>query len=585
MNAKPRLIAMRAMAGLSLLAFALIAATLPGCSKKTADTSSVVAEVGQRTIKLREITDPITASHVNYSTAEEELQARRKQLNSLVQEKLLVIGAYARSLDADIGIVELVDNEKDKFLLDELYRHEVLDKVKVSEDDIKAWFAHYFDRVRPKHIVVKTKEQADSLMAQLRNGADSGDLAERYSIDQSTARRGGDLGREFYWGELMAPIQDVLFGLKVGELAGPIKSDFGWHILQVVSRSQLDKVPYDSVKTSIENRLKSKLVAKRRNEQLDGLRGQANIQIRPEGLATLRQLFQAAMDTLKLPPGTLPNLPIERLADSGKTTVLATYGRKNELTLYRVLTSYNAAGSDSRPELRLDDQVHEMVFQLGLYDLLRDQALDLKLDQSPTYVERLREFQESMMADKLRSSIINSKLRVEESEIRQFFDAHADSFVDPVSYHVREVLVNDEPSAIHILRDAQAGKSLEDLARKYTARPGFRSNGGDLGWVSPDRYPDLYSTAATLKLGEVGGPVPGVGQFSVIQVLESKPASPKKFEDVKGVIFQKMQQQRSDSILQAYEDSVKTLYPVVIHEDVLKMDINVAPASGPAGKG
>ncbi len=585
MSANRKMIAARVASGLSLVMLSLFALALPGCSQKSDETGPIVAEVGQRTIKLREVTDPIIASSVNYDTPEAQLKARRKQLDRLVQEKLLVIGAYARAFDADIGIVELVDKEKDKFLLDELYRTQVLDKVSVPEDEVKAWFTHFFDRVRPKHIVVATKTLADSIMAQLQSGVDFGDLAQRYSLDKSTSHRGGDLGREFYWGELVAPLQDVVFALKEGELGGPVKSDFGWHVLKVVSRSEMQRAPYDTVKTSIENRIKQKLVTKRRNEQLDGLRAGANIQIRQEVLATLRQMLQTVLDTVKLPPGTFPNLPIEKLPDSGKTSIVATYGRNGEITLYSVLTSFNSTAMDSRPDFRIDDQVHEMVFQMGLYDLLRDQALGLKLDQSPTYRDRLREFQESMMAEKMRSAVVTNKLRVDETEIRQYFDAHPDSFLDPPSYHLLEVLVNDEPSAIRIVREAQTGTPFEELARKYTVRSGFKSNGGDLGWVSSNRYPDLVATAATLKPGEVGGPVPGVGQFSAIKLLETKPAVPREFEDTKRAIFQKLQQQRGDSILQAYVDSMKTAYPVVIHEDVLARNITAGSASGAGKKG
>ena len=585
MSPNRKMIATRAAAGLSLVMLSLFAMALPGCGRKSNDADAIVAEVGQRTIKLREVTDPITASSVDYDTPEAQLKARRKQLDRLVQEKLLVIGAYARAFDADIGIVELVDKEKDKYLLDELFRTQVLETVSVPEDEVKAWFVHFFDRVRPKHIVVATKELADSIMAQLQSGMDFGDLAQRYSLDKSTSHRGGDLGREFYWGELVAPLQDVIFSLKEGELGGPVKSDFGWHVLKVVSRSEMQRVPYDTVKTAIENRIKQKLITKRRNEQLDGLRAVANIQIRQEVLATLRQMLQTVLDTVKLPPGSFPNLPVENLPDSGKTAIVATYGRNGEITLYSVLNSFNAAAMDSRPDFRADDQVHEMVFQMGLYDLLRDQALSLKLDQSPTYRDRLREFQESMMAEKMRGAVVTRNLRVEETEIRQYFDAHPDTFLDPPSYRILEVLVNDEPSAIRIVRQAQAGTPFEELARKYTVRSGFKSNGGDLGWVSSNRYPDLAATAATLKLGEVGGPVPGVGQFSAIKLLETKPAVPRIFEDTKREIFQKLQQQRGDSILQAYVDSMKTAYPVVIHEDVLARNITTGSAAAAGKKG
>ncbi|MBI5867526.1 MAG: peptidylprolyl isomerase [candidate division Zixibacteria bacterium] len=185
--------ATRMAAGLSLMALAVIALAIPGCSKKTGsdDSGPVVATVGERAIKLREVTDPIIASSVNYDTPEAELAARRKQLDKLIQEKFLVIGAYAHALDADIGIVELIDREKDKFLLDELYRTQVLAKVSVPESDVKAWFEHFFDRVRPKHIVVESKALADSIMDQLKKGADFGDLAEKYSIDKSRATLAG----------------------------------------------------------------------------------------------------------------------------------------------------------------------------------------------------------------------------------------------------------------------------------------------------------------------------------------------------------------------------------------------------------
>ncbi len=554
-----------------------LAIAFSGCGKKSGTAKGpVVAEVGGRPIELREITDPIIAAHVDYSTAEDELKARRKELDRLIEEKFLVIGAYARSLDADIGIIELVDKEKDKFLLDELFRHEVIDKAQVAEDEVRQWYEHWFDRVRPKHILVKTKAKADSIVTDLKAGGDFGDLAEKYSADPATARRGGDFGREFYWGELIAPIQSVVFDLKQGEIGGPVESQFGWHVLEIVSRSELTKLPLDSVRVGIENRLRQKLQDKRRTAQLQELRSKANIQVRADVAGQVRQQFQEVVDSSQLPVGYFPEIPVSKVPDQLKKQVLATYGRQGELTVDKLIQAYNAAPTDGRPDLRLDDQIQETVFQLGLYDLLRDEALRLQLDQSPVYKERLREFQEQLMADKMRNEVVQGKLHVEETDVRQFYDAHADSFVEPVSYHVREVMVNDEPSAVRVLREAQAGTPMADLAKRYTMRAGFRNNGGDLGLVSPDRYPDLYTTAATLKPGEIGGPVPGIDQFSVIQVLDVKPAGQKPYDDVRGKIYEKLQSWRTDSIMGVYADSMRVLYPVEIHDQILAAGIHVS---------
>ena len=170
------------------------------------------------------------------------------------------------------------------------------------------------------------------------------------------------------------------------------------------------------------------------------------------------------------------------------------------------------------------EQIEAFVFQEGLYELLRDEALRLKLDEEPVYRDRLREFQEEIMAEKMRNNLIARNLVVTEDDVRKFYDSHIDSLKEPEQYHIREILVNTDAAARDLLKQAKAGADFEALAREHTVRPGFKTNAGDLGWVGPRRYGELYKTAAELDVGEVGGPVPGVNQYSVIKVLEKKPA-------------------------------------------------------------
>jgi peptidyl-prolyl cis-trans isomerase C len=86
-----------------------------------------------------------------------------------------------------------------------------------------------------KHILVKTKPEAEKLKARLDKGEDFGKLARKYSTCPSK-KRDGDLG-EIYPGQLVKPIENVIFKKPLSKIHGPIKSRFGYHLVVVYFRS------------------------------------------------------------------------------------------------------------------------------------------------------------------------------------------------------------------------------------------------------------------------------------------------------------------------------------------------------------
>nr|WP_115718166.1 peptidylprolyl isomerase [Gallaecimonas mangrovi] len=85
------------------------------------------------------------------------------------------------------------------------------------------------------HILVKTREEADMLLAKLKKGADFNKLAKQHSLCPSK-RRGGDLG-EFKKGDMVKAFDDVVFKKPLFEVQGPVKTKFGWHLIKTVYRS------------------------------------------------------------------------------------------------------------------------------------------------------------------------------------------------------------------------------------------------------------------------------------------------------------------------------------------------------------
>lgn len=86
-----------------------------------------------------------------------------------------------------------------------------------------------------KHILVKTKGEAEKLKQRLEKGEEFAKLARKYSTCPSR-KRDGDLG-EIYPGQLVKPIENVVFKKPLGKVHGPVKSKFGYHLVVVYHRN------------------------------------------------------------------------------------------------------------------------------------------------------------------------------------------------------------------------------------------------------------------------------------------------------------------------------------------------------------
>ena len=85
------------------------------------------------------------------------------------------------------------------------------------------------------HILVKTQDEAEKIKAMLAKGANFQALAKKYSICPS-GKKGGDLG-EFRPGQMVPEFDKVVFNEAVGVVHGPVKTQFGYHLIEITSRS------------------------------------------------------------------------------------------------------------------------------------------------------------------------------------------------------------------------------------------------------------------------------------------------------------------------------------------------------------
>jgi foldase protein PrsA len=164
--------------------------------------------------------------------------------------------------------------------------------VHVTDAQIKQYFDKNhaaFDKpeqVKARHILVPDLTTAQKVEAELKSGKDFAALAKQYSIDPGSKDKGGDLGT-FRRGQMVPAFDKAAFSLPIGQISQPVKSPFGYHIIQVESRTPGQKATLESATPQITDTLRQQQEAPLIQPFLQGLQQKANIVVNDQQFAGL----------------------------------------------------------------------------------------------------------------------------------------------------------------------------------------------------------------------------------------------------------------------------------------------------------
>ncbi|HVA67036.1 MAG TPA: peptidylprolyl isomerase [Elusimicrobiota bacterium] len=90
-------------------------------------------------------------------------------------------------------------------------------------------------KAKARHILVKSQEECEKIKKEIEGGADFAEMAKKHSTCPSS-RQGGSLG-EFGPGEMVPEFDKVVFSAEVGKVQGPVKTQFGYHLIEITGRA------------------------------------------------------------------------------------------------------------------------------------------------------------------------------------------------------------------------------------------------------------------------------------------------------------------------------------------------------------
>ena len=458
-------------------------------------------------------------------------EQRQQVMAALVGSRLLAIEAERRDLRTETVRRGLAAALREA--VNELYmeRH-VEAAIEITEAEVRGQFEAWGsgEEIEAAHILLPSREQADSVMAELAAGAGFADLAREHSRHAGSAARGGSMGylRKYL---IPGPLRPALWGRPVGYVhAEPLRTGMGYHIVTVLDRRHLGLAQQEKAIRGFLTRKRRAALERELSRRLQ--EEYAFEWRRPTAAALIRQGPAAPGDS-----------------------VLARW-RGGALTVddfRRRARGPDASASDP-------DRVRVLVEELALEDLVLAAGRAQGLDREPEVVRKVEQARLRLLGEALFASLGTA----DDAAAREFYGSHRESYRGPARVTVQEILVADRATADSLHALIVAGADMADLARRHSLREASRKAGGL--WTDLDRdapgSATLYRNAMAGEglLEPIAVPTGGV---SVLRVLEKAPGPVLPYEDVAEAVHNDLQ-------LLAMEDLIARLR--VRHEDEIHVD-------------
>lgn len=554
---------------------ALLALFQIGCGGGSGDT---VAVIDGEKIPVSLIHNFFDKTGWVFESYEQELETKTAAIDSVINYKLLVRGAYEAGLDHDPEIEKLIGSRRVDFLFDALYRRDLTPQMEVTDAEVREFYEKIKTELHVYHILLPTAESADSVVQELGRGADFGTIARLVSIDQGSAVTGGDLGW-LNWGTPVFPqFHDELFRLKIGETSRPVKTDNGYHIIRVTEERPTQLQPFEEMQATLRQALELNRTGDAQTKFMTELETKTAVQINPDAtkmlLDRLNTFYPPKINNVPRPDNYFPDLKL--LKPFEQQMVFASY-LGGELTVEGYLTKLEEVPDASRPHFGDEANLKRAIFQLELKNIIEYEAEQRKIQDTDEYLKLVNDFREGLMVDKFVRQTLGQQISASEDEIDQYYSEHITEFTTPQEYHLLEIQMKEPTELGPIIEQLRTGADFGQLAVQHTIRPGMKESRGDLGFVQKSRFPNLWEAASHLVVGQTSEIVANdQANYSVIRLLDIKQPIVHPVEQVASQVQSKVIELKRSSATVDWLRERRTKSKIEIHADVLEKTIDKA---------
>ena len=499
----------------------------------------VLARVNDEIITVGRFHDYLKNQKMTSTGPDEDEKKKGDWLGKLIRQIRIEQRAAGMDLEPNSRFVRDRDDHMRDFVLEYMYRKEIVEKIEVTDREVEDHYQQYLDEdfLIPEEVEVRdllirvqvdstrkdyskrlkkaekeAKKKIKELHRKARAGEDFAELCRQHSQAGAPSRSGklGFIKR----GQMFPPFDSAAFSLsEIGEISEPVRDVRGYHLIQLLDRKEKSYQELDSTLfEGIRGYLEREETERAKNHFIDSLKNEVGIAYNLDILKDEESSFDSSMWVMTYcEEETIRFIEYERFLS----------GYKFDL------------GLDS---LTVEEKKGMLFNHMALHIILEKEArkrgyadlLEYRAEERAFTLERARE---RVIAERVRRDFPPPSME----EMEAYYQAHKIDFPAlGMPIHVYHIVFDDSQEATEVLNQIEQGADFEETARRcFPGEPEIKDVAYDLGFITEGEMPDeFYAAALSLQEGEVSQPVKTKWGYHLIKVVEKKEEEATAFSDI-----------------------------------------------------
>jgi len=428
--------------------------------------------------------------------------------------------------------------------------------------------AHIMKRLSPesgRDDSLRTMVDLQNALDSLKHGGKFADLARSISDDKFSAERGGDLGF-ITRRRTVQEFDNAAFKLTVGEVSGIVKTQYGFHLIQV---SEIKPVPsFASMEQELKTSFQQNRFQKDYDVYVNALKREYKFAQSNEGAA----VWTNALDTTKT-----TNDAAWDSSFTAAVRVRELFSFAGEKISIDSVIRLVKANQDLRGLPLSNPNTFTTIVDKISKNLLVEFRARTMETQYPDFARIMKEYEEGIMLFKAEQNEVWNKVTINDSAMQIYFNANRSKYTWPDRVNIQEIFVpTDSVGKVVTFLLKKQKLPFDSVAAQYNTRQSTADKRGDWGMI-PVTTNELTQRGWTMKQGEVSEYFPFENGYTMIKVLGKDPAREKTFHEAGSELSSAFQEFESKRLENEWHESLKKKYPIITNKEALKDTSAQAP--------
>lgn len=481
---------------------------------------------------------------------------KQEFLNTLIAEKLLSIYGEQIKLDTVYELTQAIKNLEKMIIRDALYRKEIKNKVKLSEEEKNNAFAKSQITFYVKYIFAQDSAYIFNLYNKLINGQDfDSTLFTRPEYESQK------FPMEVTYGTLREEIENEIYKTNAGEITRPLFSGKGYYIFNIdSSRFAITLGPkemsdsYRKAEKILRQRTEEKLYNEYFKKFFSKKRAEADgtvFWILADEIIERFKFKFATQEPLRdnsyfLDPDDVAEIE-KKLGNQTKLNLIKLDKRNIPINDFLRALLFKGFSIDDTSRIYIATKLNKSIKSFIEDEFLAEEGYRQSLHLIPEVkneIEMWKDFYYSMWF----SQSLRKNIDVTEEEVIQYIKNRSIKSPEVILVNVQEILVDSLDQVEMILNKLKDGEDFGELAQKYSKRKWAAGKKGEFGFFPTNLYEEIGRVAEKLNIGEIFAPIETKEGYSIIKLLDKKIEKPNEeitdFTELKDKIAKELKEKK-----------------------------------------